>query len=463
MRMKPLVVLAAAAVITAAGCSSGHHGGSSAQTGQSASGVAAPTSGTPANSGCSGTTLQSTDAGVTPTTITIEVMADTGATAAPGLAQGSVDAVKAWAKLVNSQGGLACRQVVVRTFDSKLDPTETAAGYADGCQHALAMVGTFAIAVADTSTLASCKNAAGRPIGLPETPAGVLSPVQACNPTDFLVFWQFPACPPKTGVQTIEEGTGVADFVKQQLGSAAPHGTYYVPLASPVVKDETVPAYLFMEQQGLKIDQMVGLPATATQANFTPIMVAMKKSQSGFFFTQSDYPTYLRARAEAVAQGVDANALWFCSTCYDATFIKAGGKLAIGTRTYTYALPYEEASLNTELNTFVAHVSTHNQFALFSWLASRLFQQAVEDLVKQHGPNALTRANLLSALSGVKDFTDGGVIGPITPSAHHALVCLVGLVAEAGGFHRVFPTTPGTLHCGTTGTISVDPDKAFKG
>ena len=32
-----------------------------------------------------------------------------------------------------------------------------------------------------------------------------------------------------------------------------------------------------------------------------------------------------------------------------------------------------------------------------------------------------------------------------------------------GTFSRVSPAKPGTLACGTSGTISVDPDKAFKG
>ena len=41
----------------------------------------------------------------------------------PGLFKGSGDGVKAWGDYINSNGGLACRKVVVKTADSKLRPT----------------------------------------------------------------------------------------------------------------------------------------------------------------------------------------------------------------------------------------------------------------------------------------------------------------------------------------------------
>src|SRR5829696_10234389 len=46
---------------------------------------------------CDEAPLEATEVGVTPDTITITVIADTGSTIRPGLFQGSVDGVKAWA------------------------------------------------------------------------------------------------------------------------------------------------------------------------------------------------------------------------------------------------------------------------------------------------------------------------------------------------------------------------------
>jgi hypothetical protein len=116
------------------------------------------------------------------------------------------------------------------------------------------------------------------------------------------------------------------------------------------------------------------------------------------------------------------------------------------------------------MKTFDTNVATHNSFAIESWVAARLFQQAVENLVAAKGPNALTRANVISALGQVKNFTDGGVIGPVTPSQHTPSNCIVVLNTNANGtFSRVWPSKPGTLACGQPGSITVNPLTAFKG
>src|SRR6185436_9168185 len=63
--------------------------------------------------------LTASDVGISPTEIRIGVIADTGSSLAPGLFQGSVDGVQAWAKYMNEkEGGLAGRKIVVDTYDS---------------------------------------------------------------------------------------------------------------------------------------------------------------------------------------------------------------------------------------------------------------------------------------------------------------------------------------------------------
>ena len=103
-----------AMVLVAAACGGGKSIGNGAAPGN----TSAPTATT--SDLCHTTQLQSTEVGVTPTTITVTVVADTGSPLRPGLFQGSVNGVQAWAKYINANGGLACRQVVVKTADSKL-------------------------------------------------------------------------------------------------------------------------------------------------------------------------------------------------------------------------------------------------------------------------------------------------------------------------------------------------------
>ncbi|MCW2930090.1 MAG: transporter substrate-binding protein, partial [Actinomycetia bacterium] len=177
------------------------------------------------------------------------------------------------------------------------------------------------------------------------------------------------------------------------------------------------------------------------------------------------FPTFLEAKAEAAAQGVSSKVLWLCqTTCYTPAFYAAGKAAAVGTKIAINTLPFEEANVNAEMKAFTTAVKSPDSFAIESWLGARLFQQAVQSLVAAQGPNALTRANILTALGQVKNFTDGGIIGPSTPSQHSGSNCLMVLNTNADGtFSRVWPAKPGTLACGTSGTISVDPEKAFKG
>ncbi|MDQ1479878.1 MAG: hypothetical protein QOI44_739, partial [Actinomycetota bacterium] len=94
---------------------------------------------------CKTTTLTGNEIGVTPKTITVSVIADTGSQLRPGLFQGSVDAVQAWAKYINDKGGLACRQVVVKALDSKLSGDDAKNSVTTACGNSLAMVGTTAL------------------------------------------------------------------------------------------------------------------------------------------------------------------------------------------------------------------------------------------------------------------------------------------------------------------------------
>ena len=158
---------AAAAATTAAGSADTTGGGGETTTSAAAVDCSQP--------------LEATDTGITDKDITVEVMADVGSPLAPGLFQGSIDGVQAWAKKVNAAGGLACRQVKVRTWDSKLTPDDSTNGTIDACQNAVSLVGSTALFVLDTTNLATCKDKAGAATGLARHPGAGgrdLQPVQ---------------------------------------------------------------------------------------------------------------------------------------------------------------------------------------------------------------------------------------------------------------------------------------------
>ena len=52
-----------------------------------------------------------------------------------------------------------------------------------------------------------------------------------------------------------------------------------------------------------------------------------------------------------------------------------------------------------------------DQYSIYGFAATLLFKQAVEDAVAKGGANAVTRANVLTAVKGITSFNAGGMIG----------------------------------------------------
>ncbi len=152
-------------MLVAAACSSGK----ASSTGSGGLGTTAPAAGTrPA--ACSTAQLTSPETGVTPTTITVTVVADVGSPIQPGLFKGSMDAVKAWANYINSNGGLACRNVVVKTVDSQLSarPTRRTRSSAACCELDRAGRHDRAVLPGRRRQIENCKDKAGATTGLPD-------------------------------------------------------------------------------------------------------------------------------------------------------------------------------------------------------------------------------------------------------------------------------------------------------
>lgn len=459
-RMLSVVVVAA---IAATACGGGTRNDGSSGLGGEASPRAGAGGGS-TDAACEDAELEATEVGVSADTLTVTVMADTGSQAIPGMANGSVEAVQAWADLLNEQGGLACRQVEVRTYDSKLNPDESRNGYVDGCQSSLAMVGTYALSVVDASALAQCEDQAGEMTGLPEVAAVNLSALHYCNPTTYSWSGQGQPCPPVEGRREITVADTLGAYMTSTLGDDA-HGVYLIANTSPSIVAASIPLVRQLQEAGLDADMEAGAAGSDPQSHYTPFAATLADEQSRFVYSTATFPSFLQFRTEAASQGDDSVEMWMClSTCYDPAFIEAGGDLAVGTQVVLTNLPFEEADANEEMQTFLDRVDTHNSFAIQSWISARLFEEAVRQLVDAEGPNAVTRSALLAQLDALEGFDADGLIGPTTPSDKQPARCIVVVEAEAdGSFARVFPEAEGEFACGDYATVELDPTTAFDG
>jgi hypothetical protein len=415
---------------------------------------------------CSTTQLTASEKGVTPKNITVTVMADTGSPLRPGLFQGSVDAVQAWAKYINANGGLACRQVVVKTADSKLTADDAQNGVTTACSDSLSLVGTTALFLDSMTTAEKCKDKAGAATGIPDLAVIQTFPAEQCSPVSFAALPIGGECPYSgTGVRKFREQTVTPNYYLNKYGKDALHGVYLVPSDLPSTISSSTPLFATDTTLGIKEDAQFGVSSLSPQSGYTPYVQAIKTNKSTYARDGSDYVSNVFFRKEAQVQGVSTVKVWDCSLqCYDARFISTGGAAVEDQYVWLSFLPFEDKGNNDELDNFLEYDKKPDAFGAQAWVSAQIFATAVNDVVAKSGPNGLTRAALLTAIRGIHDFDDNGFISPTDIGTKTASACLIGMQVKGGKFVRVDPVEPGKFDCSSEPIeISLDPVKAYKG
>jgi hypothetical protein len=121
-------------------------------------------------------------------------------------------------------------------------------------------------------------------------------------------------------------------------------------------------------------------------------------------------------------------------------------------------IPFEEQGTNEALDGYLESIETPDSFGAQAWMAALLFQEAVNNIVDEQGPNAITRASMLEALNAIDSFDAGGWMGAKDPKGGFS-DCMVIMQMGADGFERVFPEEEGTLECNPDAitTVRLDP------
>jgi hypothetical protein len=415
---------------------------------------------------CKTTTLEATEVGVTPTTITVTVAADTGSPIRPGLFQGSVDGVKAWADYINANGGLACRKVVVNAADSKLSADDARNAVTTACGNSLALVGTTALFLDDMSPAEQCKDKAGKATGIPDLAVIQTYASQQCSPVSYAALPSGVSCPYSgTGERTFKASSVTVDYYLEKYGKDALHGVYLVPSDLPSTIAASTPLFALDKKLGIKEDAEFGVSALAPQSAYTPFIQAIKTHDSTFARNGADYGSYVFLRKEAQTQGVTTVKVWDCSLqCYDQRLISSGGSAVEDQYTWLSFLPFEDKGHNDELDAFLEYNKKPDAFGAQAWVAGEIFTTAVNEVIAKNGPNGLTRAAILAAVRNIHDFDANGFTAPTDIGGKVGSKCLIGMQVQNGKFVRVSPVEPGTFNCdGRVITTVMDPVAAYKG
>jgi hypothetical protein len=429
-------------------------------------GLGATTTALKAADTCTGKTMQSSEIGVTPTTITVTAMADVGSPLSPGLFQDSVDGVKAWAAYVNANGGLACRKVAVNMVDSKLSADEAKNGLISTCGNSLSLVGTSALFLNDMRSAESCRDKAGIATGLPDLAAVQTEPAQQCAKVSFAIIQQGSSCPYSgAGVRSFKESTGEVAWFKKNVTSDL-HGQFVIAADLPSAIAASTPAFAGIQQNGIKTDNVFGMSGLATQSQYAPIAQAIKDAKSTWAISGLDLAGVVKLRKEAVAQGVSTVKVWACLlSCYAPAFIAQGGTAVEGQYAWLQFLPFEAKGTNPMLDTFLQYDKNPDAFGVQAFSAGLLLQQVIEGIVAKDGPNAITRSAILAGLRTVHDFDAGGMLPKTDVAGRTASPCIVIVKVQQGAWVQVDPAKKGEFDCtqpGALTAVSLDPVKAYK-
>jgi ABC-type branched-subunit amino acid transport system substrate-binding protein len=443
-RLLPVIALATSVVLFAAGCGSSGGGGSSSQP--SAAPVTTPAGGKSAS-----------EIGITADTIRVAVVADVDNVAAPGLFNGSVLAVKAYADYVNKHGGIAGRRLVVDFIDSKLSPDAAQTAVIQACEQDFALVGTSALFLNNIGSLTGCKDKAGNATGLPDLAVVQTDVIHQCSPVSYSISGTPLVCATKDDhPQTYYEPVGALRWLKQTQGLTT--GTWIEGNDIKGALDATLPWVAAEQTQGISGKSFL-VSGAAPEATYTPFIQALARDKVDYIRNLGTSHVQSLALKEAFLQSKTFK-VWSCTAaCYSRQFLTEAGSLADGVYVDTPYLPYEETQVPA-VKTMVDAIGANKMdgFAELAWATSNLFQTAVQQAVAKVGDNGLTRAALLAALPTLHSFDAGGLIGKVDIGARRGAGCFVQLRVENGQLRRVYPQKPGTMDCSADNVIKVTYD-----
>ncbi len=408
--------------------------------------------------------LTATDVGITPTEIRIGVIADTGSPIAPGLFQGAVDGVQAWADYMNAkEKGLAGRKIVIDVYDSKLTADDARNSIIEACSKDFAVVGTAALFVNNIDDLVGCKDAKGAAAGLPDFPIVTTEVVHQCSPVSWGINPPIIDCATKDlKPQTYHGSLGATNWYLKKYGKDALHGLFLYPSDLKSAKNSQIPAFTSQQKAGIKQDETFDVSGRAPQSAYTPFVQAMKDSGATYARHGGNDAGIIALRKEAKIQGVNTVKVWDCSLqCYDKDLVSSANAADTeGQYVWVPFIPFEEASTSPAEQNFLKYIGRDKAdgFSLQAYASGLFLRDVINSVTKDAGNDAVTRAALLKAAPTITSFNADGMLGDTNVGEHIPSPCFALLQIKGGKFVRVFPTKKGTLNCDPKNLYTIKMD-----
>lgn len=364
-----------------------------------------------------------TDVGVTNTEIKIGVIADlTGVV--PGLFKAAPEAVKAYAAMVNENGGIHGRQLVVEEYDTGTSDNGNRLAYEKACGEVFASVGSeSAFDTGGYEAVAEC--------GFPHLAGFTTDPE-----VDKLPFVL-----PRSSEEWL--GLGSGRWLAEQFPDAVQKA---VSIYGQQAAAERGAARTREARATVGWNYIYDLGVSPLESNYTPHVLEMKNRGIQAFTITVDMNNIVRLMKALREQSYDVVVADASGQAYQQSFLDAAGPAANGAYIALDHIPLEERDVAAmdEYITWLEKVSPDtppSQNGLRAWSMAMLFTEAAEAIGAD-----LTRDALIEQVVGMTDWDANGLfpprdLGQEIPDES----CFIMVQIQEEKFVRVFPDEG--FHC----------------
>jgi hypothetical protein len=387
--------------------------------------------------------------GVTADTIHVATITDVDNPFSPGLFEGAKFGAEGAAKYLNSKaggGGIGGRKLVIDFIDSQLNANMSRNAVITACQNDFAMVGTEVLFLTSTQDITGCTDKAGATTGLPDLAAFTAGITESCSPTTYgFVPPQVHCDTVQSSPQTYTSSKQAGPYLVKKFGKNDLHGAMLYPIDTKDAENggrALIDAFL---AAGIKADQYKGISATTPQSGYTGLVQQMKADDSNIVNIVGGQPASLAS--EMQLQGVPSSAICVCGSYNEQT---RTNPVMNGVYVTPPSLPFEEASTNAMLRTFLKYVpkAKRDSNSLYGWASTLAFAEAAKATIARAGVNGLTRANFLEhGVTTLTEFDAGGMVGTVDIANHKPSACTIVLQLQNQQWVRRFPSKKGTFDC----------------
>jgi ABC-type branched-subunit amino acid transport system substrate-binding protein len=344
----------------------------------------------------------------------------------PGLFEASQDAVRAYAAYFNSGSSICGRKLEVAAYDSRTDSGGDQQAYTQACESAFAAVGSM-------SAFDSGGAATAQGCGLPDLRTTSTTTERARCST----------CYGSQSTNADYFNNAVPDYIVKTYGDAAKHAAFLYINAGAAAENGPKQASA-MSKRGLNFTYVQGVDIS--EFNYGPYVQKMRDKGIRVVQWMGAASQAVRLAQAMQQQGFKPDVFMLDPTGYDPGYVEAGGDAVEGTLVFLNHTPFEEASSNAELQTYLSWLqqvkpgAKPSFFGLYAWSAAKLF---VERSLALAGK--LDRAKLVAEFAKVSNWTAGGLHAPQSVGSKMSCPC-ARFVKLRGG--RWVPEGPTKYMCG---------------